>query len=158
MERCLLCEPERSRVLADTGKAYAIYSLWPVSDYHTLLVPWTHHDNESDLNREENDELLQLRKVVVGVIGEKYGITAYNFGANIGKEAGQTSPHLHYHVIFRVAGDAGDSTGGVRAVIKSKADPGLQEGNGLDKVSKWTQETKTDFQTWVHRNGITVKS
>ena len=156
MERCLLCEPEQNRVLGDTGRVYAIYSLWPVSDYHALLVPKKHHDNESTLTSEENDELLQLRRALVGVIGEKFKMNAYNFGANVGVEAGQTSPHLHYHVIFRVPDDKGDSTGGVRAVIPSKSDPGLHENNGIDKVSKWTEETKMDLQTSLHRAGMKV--
>jgi diadenosine tetraphosphate (Ap4A) HIT family hydrolase len=143
--------------LADTGKAYAIYSLFPVSEYHALLVPARHLESEFQLNREENDELLQLRRALVQVIGDKPGLHSYNFGANVGADAGQAEPHLHYHVIFRAKGDIGAPVGGIRAVIPSRADPSLlDDGNGIDKVTKWTEETKVNLQTLLHRDGISI--
>jgi ATP adenylyltransferase len=41
----------------------------------------------------------------------------YNQGVNEGEAAGQTVPHLHWHVIPRYDGDMPDPRGGVRYVI-----------------------------------------
>jgi diadenosine tetraphosphate (Ap4A) HIT family hydrolase len=157
MEICQLCNPPQSRVLARMGKAYAMYSLYPVSDYHALLVPIRHLKNESQLTSKENDDLLQLRRVLVRVVGDKSGLQSYNFGVNVGADAGQSEPHMAYHLIFRAKGDSGAPVGGVRAVIPSRADPSLHDdGNGIDKVSKWTEETKLEVQSLLHRDGMTV--
>jgi diadenosine tetraphosphate (Ap4A) HIT family hydrolase len=42
------------------------------------------------------------------------------FHYTLGKNAGQTIPHVHIHVIPRRAGDVENPEGGVRGVIPSK--------------------------------------
>jgi diadenosine tetraphosphate (Ap4A) HIT family hydrolase len=44
----------------------------------------------------------------------------YNHGVNIGRAAGETIDHLHWHVIPRYEGDVPDPRGGVRQVIPGK--------------------------------------
>lgn len=46
---------------------------------------------------------------------------SFNIGINDGKEAGQTVPHLHMHLIPRFVGDMQDPRGGVRWIIPDKA-------------------------------------
>jgi diadenosine tetraphosphate (Ap4A) HIT family hydrolase len=41
----------------------------------------------------------------------------YNDAVNYGAAAGQTVPHLHWHLIPRYAGDVADPKGGIRYVI-----------------------------------------
>lgn len=44
----------------------------------------------------------------------------FNHGVNNGLAAGQTIPHLHWHIIPRYSGDVRDPVGGVRNVIPEK--------------------------------------
>ena len=45
----------------------------------------------------------------------------FNIGINDGPAAGQTVPHVHMHLIPRIAGDVADARGGVRWVIPQRA-------------------------------------
>jgi diadenosine tetraphosphate (Ap4A) HIT family hydrolase len=47
-------------------------------------------------------------------------VTGFNIGMNSGKDAGQTIPHCHIHLIPRRQGDVETPKGGVRGVIPSK--------------------------------------
>ncbi len=44
----------------------------------------------------------------------------HNIGINVGEAADQTVPHLHIHVIPRIAGDVDDPRDGVRFVIPAR--------------------------------------
>ena len=49
----------------------------------------------------------------------KFKPAGYNLGVNVGKAAGQTIFHLHYHVIPRYDGDVKDPRCGIRKIKKS---------------------------------------
>jgi diadenosine tetraphosphate (Ap4A) HIT family hydrolase len=54
-------------------------------------------------------------------LDEKYSPDGYNIGINDGVAAGQTVMHLHVHVIPRYRGDLPDPRGGVRWVLRERA-------------------------------------
>lgn len=47
---------------------------------------------------------------------------AYSHGINDGVEAGQTIPHLHWHIIPRWQGDVDNTVGGIRNIIADLGD------------------------------------
>jgi len=46
---------------------------------------------------------------------------AYNIGINDGAAAGQTVPHLHWHLMPRYQSDSEDPRGGMRWILPGKA-------------------------------------
>jgi diadenosine tetraphosphate (Ap4A) HIT family hydrolase len=60
----------------------------------------------SDLTVAETGDLFQLAKFVQGNLQSiDKTITAFNLGIDQGVDAGQTIPHLHFHIIPRRHGD-----------------------------------------------------
>jgi diadenosine tetraphosphate (Ap4A) HIT family hydrolase len=156
MNKCTFCAPESNRVLMGTLRVYAMFSLYPVSPYHTLIVPQRHLEDERLLSKEENEDILFLRKSIASFMEDEHSLGAYNFGVNVGKPAGQTIPHLHYHLIFRVLGDSPDPTGGIRNVLPSKGNyfSGTMD-DGREEVMRWTSETKKAMRNRAEKVPIT---
>ena len=64
--------------------------------------------------------MLDSYKQVKKLLKEKYNPDGFNIGINVNKEAGQTVPHVHIHLIPRYKDDVDDPTGGIRNVIPNK--------------------------------------
>jgi diadenosine tetraphosphate (Ap4A) HIT family hydrolase len=101
--------------------AIAFYDGYPVTKYHTLIIPKRHVADYFDLHQPEvnaiqkllhrqKDRLMKLDK----------SITGFNIGINVGQDAGQSIFHVHIHLIPRRSGDMDDPKGGVRGVIPEK--------------------------------------
>ena len=60
-------------------------------------------------------------KAAKKILDEEFSPDAYNIGVNNGSAAGQSVMHLHVHLIPRYKGDVEDPKGGVRWILKDKA-------------------------------------
>ena len=101
--------------------AYASYVSYPVSKYHTLIVPKRHVINYFELNIAEVLACDALLKEIKNRLEKKDNtIDGFNVGSNSGKTAGQSINHCHIHLIPRRSGDVENPQGGVRSVIASK--------------------------------------
>jgi diadenosine tetraphosphate (Ap4A) HIT family hydrolase len=118
---CLFCRSPNRRVLAKNKLGYAYLDGHPVTEGHTLVVPWRHAETYFDLDAAEvsalNDLLCQAREIIVA---EDRSVTGFNIGMNCGASAGQSIGHCHIHLIPRRQGDVADPRGGVRSVIPDK--------------------------------------
>lgn len=143
---CEFCNINPERILVDGKHIYAIFSFWPVSPYHTLLIPKKHAATDVDLSSDEILELYRIKNQITHIIGRMYGYHAYNFGINIGAEAGQTIPHVHYHLIFRRKGDVSDPTGGIRNIIPKNGSYTTSPENKKEQdVMRWTYDIKQNL-------------
>lgn len=111
-------EKKRVDVVEETEQFIAFYDEYPVNEGHTLVIPKEHVKNieEYDYNMDIFQFLLDVHKIVK----EKHKVDDTNIGINNGSVAGQTIPHLHWHIIPRYEGDVDDPTGGVRGVLPSE--------------------------------------
>lgn len=103
--------------------AYVLWDGFPVTDFHSLIIPRRHAKDYFSLTRDEViacDDL--LRKVSDDLISRDPSITGFNIGANVGSAAGQTIFHCHIHLIPRRTGDVVNPRGGVRQIIPGKGD------------------------------------
>ena len=119
-EACCFCDLS-SGVLGERELAVAIADQYPVTRFHTLIIPKRHVSDYFDLHQPERnaiDQLLRDRKRAIEV--EDVTVTGFNVGMNCGKDAGQTVSHAHVHLIPRRKGDVGNPTGGVRGCIPAK--------------------------------------
>jgi diadenosine tetraphosphate (Ap4A) HIT family hydrolase len=111
---------DKERIL-ENDHAFAVLDGYPVTTGHTLICPKRSFADLFEASQREIDSIWQLagmRKKQLVESDRK--ITGFNFGANSGTAAGQTVPHLHFHLIPRRNGDMSDPTGGVRGVIPEK--------------------------------------
>lgn len=125
-EQCAFCEILRNdsdnRIIAKNEFAIAVRDGFPLANGHTLLIPKRHIVSFFDLDEKERAAIFELLEFAKKDIDRLHSPAAYNIGINDGKEAGQTVPHLHMHLIPRYKGDVEDPRGGIRWIMPDKAD------------------------------------
>ena len=100
---------------------FIVRDSYPVTKYHTLIIPHRHVSNFFDLNDNEFKNLSNvLKKQRLSLLDLDKKITGFNVGVNAGTDAGQSIMHCHIHLIPRRKGDIENPRGGVRGVIPSK--------------------------------------
>ncbi len=118
---CLFCNINSQDLVFDNNFAFVSFDSYPVSKYHSLIVPKRHILDYFELN---NDELLAcndlIKKIKKKIQNEDKTVDGFNIGTNSGVAAGQSIMHCHIHLIPRRKGDVDNPQGGVRGVIPSK--------------------------------------
>ena len=118
---CIFCKIRKEELQFENQLAYSSKDSYPVSEFHSLIVPKRHVETYFDLTEEEiqacNDLILKTKEKIVKLDS---GVKGFNIGANAGKVAGQSIMHCHIHLIPRREGDVENPQGGVRSVIPSK--------------------------------------
>ena len=118
---CLFCNIKSKDLVFDNELAFASFDSYPVSKYHSLIVPKRHILDYFELT---NDELLAcndlIKKIKKKIQNEDKTVDGFNIGTNSGVAAGQSIMHCHIHLIPRRKGDVDNPQGGVRGVIPSK--------------------------------------
>ena len=118
---CIFCKIRKKELQFENQLAYSSKDSYPVSEFHSLIVPKRHAETYFDLNEEEiqacNDLILKTKEKILKLDSSVKG---FNIGTNAGKVAGQSIMHCHIHLIPRREGDVENPQGGVRSVIPSK--------------------------------------
>ena len=124
LENCLFCDvqtKDRKRIIAENTLAFAIRDGFPVTEFHTLIIPKRHILDYFGLTQAEINAINRL------IFEQKYlldkqdkSIGGYNIGVNCGEIAGQSVWHCHAHLIPRRVDDVDYPKGGVRHVIPLK--------------------------------------
>ena len=119
-EECLFCNKKKQKIIYSSEFIYVVRDSFPVTKYHSLIIPHRHVSNFFDLNKDELKDLsVALKKERESLLNLDKKITAFNVGVNSGKDAGQSIMHCHIHLIPRRKGDIENPRGGVRGVIPS---------------------------------------
>ncbi len=118
---CIFCNTSKSDFVFENELAYVSFDSYPVSKFHSLIIPKKHIENYFDLTNDEilacNDLILKIKNKIQS---EDSSIRGFNIGINSGKIAGQSILHCHIHLIPRRKGDVENPQGGVRGVIPTK--------------------------------------
>ena len=121
MSDCLFCEITDERIIDENEFFYVIYDAYPVTKYHSLIIPKRHVSDYFGLSKLEikscNDLMINRKNEIEQ---SDSSVTGFNIGINNGESAGQTIFHCHIHLIPRRDGDIENPRGGVRGVIPSK--------------------------------------
>ena len=108
---CLFCriaagEIPASKVYEDE-QVLAFRDIEPKAPVHVLVIPKTHLSGVRDLH-EDNSAVAAHIFAVIPQIAARLGITDYRVVTNNGADAGQTVPHLHFHLLGgRTLGEMG---------------------------------------------------
>jgi len=120
-KNCIFCELRDERVIGECELTKTFIDSYPASPGHTLIVPKRHFATYFEATE---DEMLAIGKAVQNakqILDEEFSPDGYNIGINNGLTAGQSVMHLHVHLIPRYKGDVEDPKGGVRWILKDKA-------------------------------------
>ena len=120
-EDCLFCKKKKQKIIYSSEFIFVVRDSFPVTKYHSLIIPHRHVPNFFDLKKDEfNDLSKTLKKERQSLLNLDNEITGFNVGVNVGKDAGQSIMHCHIHLIPRRKGDIENPRGGVRGVIPLK--------------------------------------
>ncbi len=119
---CPFCGDRLNRkIIGDHGTVIAIRDRYPVTEYHTLVIPKRHAtDFFTMTSRERRDAEALILSLKNEILKNDPSVTGFNMGVNCGESAGQTIMHAHIHLIPRRDGDTPNPRGGVRGVIPDK--------------------------------------
>ena len=119
--QCLFCRVNPKQWAAEDELCYAAKDSFPVTEFHTLIIPKRHVASYFDLNLSEVSAMHEMLVEMKRTIETKDdSVTGFNIGVNSGKDAGQSIFHVHIHLIPRRKGDVENPRGGVRGVIPVK--------------------------------------
>ena len=118
---CIFCKIRKDELQFENQLAYSSLDSYPVSEFHSLIVPKRHVETYFELTNEEilacNELILKTKEKI---LKKDSSVKGFNIGTNAGKVAGQSIMHCHIHIIPRRAGDVENPQGGVRSVVPKK--------------------------------------
>ena len=118
---CIFCNVRKEDMIYENKYAFVSYDSYPVSKFHSLIIPKRHIRNYFDLDEKDLNACNQLIKKIRSKIEKDDNLVeGFNLGTNAGIVAGQTIMHCHIHLIPRRKGDVENPQGGVRGVIPLK--------------------------------------
>ncbi|KDQ63146.1 hypothetical protein JAAARDRAFT_29147 [Jaapia argillacea MUCL 33604] len=89
------------QVFYRTAQTYAIVNLKPIVPGHVLVCPCRPVPRLADLDSSELTSLITSVQHVGKVIERVYGADALTVSCQDGKAAGQSIPHVHFHLLPR---------------------------------------------------------
>ena len=109
----------REYIVARSEHVYAVLNLYPYNNGHLMIIPYTHVPSMEALPPETLLDLMLTANKALAAVRRVYHPGAFNFGANIGADAGAGIPdHFHVHIVPRWNADTGFLTvvGGARVI------------------------------------------
>lgn len=105
MEECLFCKMAAGQIptnkLYEDEQVLAFYDIDPQAPVHFLVIPKRHIASPSALTQEDA-ALVGHIFAVIAELARQLGLeNGYRVVTNSGEDAGQSVPHLHFHVLAK---------------------------------------------------------
>lgn len=100
---CLFCKIQKikSLILVESKLFFVVQNRFQVTNGHILIISKRHAKDFFDLNKKEFEDLHEINQKAKKWLKKQKGIKGTNICINNGKEASQTVPHFHMHLIPR---------------------------------------------------------
>ena len=102
MSDCLFCKIAAGEIpsnkVYEDDTVYAFYDIDPQAPTHFLVIPKAHIQSCGEVTK-GNAALVGHMFQVIAQVTKELGITDFRVVSNCGAQAGQTVPHLHFHVL-----------------------------------------------------------
>jgi Diadenosine tetraphosphate (Ap4A) hydrolase and other HIT family hydrolases len=100
---CVFCKIANGEI--PSKKAYeddrvlAFYDLDPQAPVHILIVPKEHIQSVEDITEENSAIVAHIFEVAAKLAKENNLEKGFRVVSNVGKDGGQSVPHLHFHLL-----------------------------------------------------------
>ena len=103
MSNCLFCkivagEIPSTKVYED-AQILAFRDIAPQAPTHILVIPKAHIGSVAEITAENSAVVAHIFEVIPQIAGAENLETGYRVVSNCGADAGQTVPHLHFHIL-----------------------------------------------------------
>ena len=103
MNDCLFCkiiagEIPSNKVYED-DKILAFRDIAPQAPTHILVIPKTHISGVGGVTAENSDVVAHIFEIIPQIAAAEGLTGGYRVVSNCGEDAGQTVPHLHFHIL-----------------------------------------------------------
>ena len=99
MSGCLFCKIAEGQIpsnkVYEDEVCFAFYDIDPQAPTHFLVIPKMHISSVAEVS-EDNAAVVAH---IFAVVTKELGLESYRVVSNIGEQAGQSVPHLHFHVL-----------------------------------------------------------
>jgi len=100
---CLFCkivagEIPSTKVYEDDS-ILAFRDINPQAPTHILLIPKTHIPSVAGITAENSGVVAHIFEVIPQIAEKEDLVNGYRVVSNCGADAGQTVPHLHFHIL-----------------------------------------------------------
>lgn len=101
-ETCLFCKIIKGEIpsnkVYEDNLCYAFYDIDPQAPVHFLVIPKAHIKSCGEITK-GNAALVGHIFTVISKLTKELGISDFRVVSNCGEQAGQSVPHLHFHVL-----------------------------------------------------------
>lgn len=102
MSNCLFCKIAAGEIPCDSlyedTQCLVFRDIAPQAPLHFLVIPKAHIASAAELDAGNSAIVAHIFEVIARVAREQ-GAESYRVVSNVGAQAGQTVPHLHFHVL-----------------------------------------------------------
>ena len=102
MSDCLFCKIAEGQIpsnkVYEDEVCFAFYDIDPQAPTHFLVIPKMHISSVAEVS-EDNAAVVAHIFAVISMVTKELGLESYRVVSNIGEQAGQSVPHLHFHVL-----------------------------------------------------------
>lgn len=92
---------DSTQIFLLSPRSYATVNLKPLVPGHVLVIPRRNVERMNELSPEEISDLYQAVQAVGELVQRRHKKSALTICTQDGKDAGQTVPHVHVHVLPR---------------------------------------------------------
>ena len=102
MEDCIFCKIAAgeipSKKIHEDERVLVFYDIDPQAPTHFLVIPKEHIKGAGEITPENSDIVAYIFEVIARITKD-FGLESFRVVTNYGVEAGQSVPHLHFHVL-----------------------------------------------------------
>lgn len=110
---CVFCEivdkKRYAQVVRESESGLAIIPKEIECDGHILVIPKTHCASILDIGKKELSELMSFLQDTAAWIIKEHDFKGFNLMSANGKQAQQSIPHLHFHILPRKSANEYDA-------------------------------------------------
>ncbi len=100
---CLFCKIGAgeipSKTLYEDDLVRAFYDIEPQAPVHFLVIPKMHIQSITDVTAENSAVIAHIYEVIAKLAKQLHMEKGYRVVTNVGEDAGQSVPHIHFHVL-----------------------------------------------------------